>query len=193
MATDISICNLALSHIGRGMINAFDERSAEARACNTFYDHARQTLLARSMWTFARKRAALAEITNDYVERWAHAYAEPGDSKGVLYLIGERDPVNNPIPVEFEVKNGKVYANVSPAYVDYKIDITDPSKFSDLFVDALSYHLASYLARPLTKSAKLVQEMQQATITALSLAVTDDAAQDVTYYAFDPDSIVIRG
>jgi hypothetical protein len=81
---------------------------------------------------------------------------------------------------------------VSPAYADYKIDQTNVNQFSSLFIDALSFHLASLIARPLTKSSKLVQEMRAEADRALSLAVTHDAAQDVTYYAFDPDSIVIR-
>lgn len=190
--TDIAICNLALGHIGRASINAFDERTAEARECAKFYDHARTTLLAMSMWTFARRRAALAEVTNDYPERWAYAYVLPNDSTGILRIIPEYDVRNNPVPIDFEVKGGRLYTNVSPATAEFKIDVTDPSKFGSLFVDALSFHLASYIARPLTKSSKLVQEMKQEARAAISYAITHDAAQDVQEYAFDPDSIVAR-
>jgi hypothetical protein len=192
MTTAIAICNLALGHIGRASINALDEKSSEARECAKFYEHARDTLIERSMWTFARRRAALAQVVNDAPERWAYAYALPGDSTGILYIVPEFDVRNNPLPIDFEVKSGRLYTNVSPAIAEYKIDVTDPSKFSAMFIDALSFHLASYLARPLTKSSRLVQEMKQEATTAISLAVTHDAAQDVQRYAFDADSIVIR-
>lgn len=192
MATDISICNLALAHIGKQPINAFDERSAEARTCKAFYDQARRSMLEMSEWTFGKKRVALAELANDYPARWAFSYVLPSDSLKMLRIVGDLDPRFDPEPIEFEVREGRVYTGLPQAVGEYVFDQTNVSRFSPLFVDALAYHIASYIARPLTRSSKMVQEMKDERTRALSLAITSDAAQDVQRYAFEPDSLIVR-
>lgn len=192
MATDISICNIALAHIGKQPINAFDERSTEARTCKAVYDQARRSMLEMSEWTFGKKREALAEVVNDYPARWAFSYVLPVDSLKLLRVIGDLDTRFDPTPVEFEVREGKVYTMLSPAVGEYVFDQTNVSRFSPLFIDALAYHIAAYIARPLTRSPKMVQEMKDERSRALSLAIESDAAQDVQRYAFEPDSLIVR-
>ncbi len=44
MASVVSICNLALSNIGKDNINALTDAGAEARACSQFYEHVRDMM-----------------------------------------------------------------------------------------------------------------------------------------------------
>lgn len=199
MANTVSICNLALSHLGKPPINALTERSAEAVACNTFYNQARQTLLQSSGWTFAKRREPLAETTPDFIDRWAKTYLRPGDALSILrvYPSGHAPYMGGPTP-PFEVREGRVYCNVDLAVCEYVFDQTDAGQFSPLFVDALSYWLAQLLSRPLTRSAKLTEEMRAEARNARSLAITADAAQEPQTYlfgdnAYTPDYTAARG
>src|SRR4051794_30649570 len=79
MASIVSICNLALSNVGKPSISDLNEGSAEAKACKQFYEHVRDTLLQAFPWRFAGKTQALAEVTNDKPNRWQFAYARPTD------------------------------------------------------------------------------------------------------------------
>ena len=64
MASNLQICNLALSHIGsRAFIQDLSsDTSVEARYCNLLFDDARQAVLrdAPHGWGFAYKVEALA-------------------------------------------------------------------------------------------------------------------------------------
>lgn len=52
MPSVIEICNLALSAIGQGIINALDEHSPQAEACSLHYESARDAVLREFPGTF---------------------------------------------------------------------------------------------------------------------------------------------
>src|SRR6187402_875820 len=96
MSSIVSICNLALSHLGKDNISALSDAGAEARACNQFFEITRDTLLQVYPWRFAGKTASLAEITNDKPGSWAYAYNRPTDCLKIRWLRPEyslTDPV----------------------------------------------------------------------------------------------------
>lgn len=193
MTTAVDICNQALGHIGKGEISSFEEASAEARECRRFYNLTRRAYLQRSDWTFARRRIALAQLDADYTDRWAFTYARPAHTLKMLRVLSKTiDPRQNPRPVPFEVRENRVYTDMPEAVAEYTFDLTDPSTFGPLFVEALSYRMAQLIARPLTRSSKLVQEMRDEAREHLSLAITQDAAQDVDRYNYDADVTIDR-
>ena len=60
MASEVDICNLALSHLGdTATIASLDppEGSAQAEHCARFYPIARDSLLEMHAWGFATSRA----------------------------------------------------------------------------------------------------------------------------------------
>jgi hypothetical protein len=77
----VKICNLALSKLGaRNKIEDIEEATAEAEACNMWYDLALETALEAFDWSFARKRASLAPSAFDPPEGvWAFRYQWPND------------------------------------------------------------------------------------------------------------------
>lgn len=184
MTSIITICNLALGHLGKGRINALDEALAEARECNTYYDHARRTMLQMSDWTFARQRQALAQTANDYAERWPYAFARPTAALAIRRIIPPIDPQYSPKRVPFEVREGKIFTVLSPATAEFTVDVTDVLQFSPLFIDALAYRLAGFMAGPLTRSDKLQDRMEKKAEVALSIAVSADSAQDAPTYVY---------
>lgn len=168
MTSVVSICNLALSNLGKDNISALTEASAEAKACSQFYEHTRDTLLQAYPWRFAGKTQALAELVNDKPGAWGYAYKRPVDCLKIRWVRHEysdldlsRQDEAAQIANTYEVEGDKIYCGISPAMLRYTFRLTDPAKFPPLFVDALSMSLAVRLAMPLTRDVKLRSDAYQ--------------------------------
>ena len=176
MASDIEICNLGLAHLGDAAdIAALDEGSAQADHCARFYPIARNQLLAMHAWGFATKREALALLdTDELPDTWAYCYTVPSNCIQVISILAPSastsvfsgDPYDplfgeaarpgdldaQPYVQEVLQDGSKViFTNVEDANIRYVDGITDPTKFSPLFVTTLARLLASYLAGPVIK------------------------------------------
>lgn len=161
MTSVVSICNLALSNLGKENINALSDAGAEARACRQFYELTRDALLQAYPWRFAGKTQALAELDNDKLGAWAYSYGKPNDCLKVRWIrpeYSETDPSPQTLQEElgnaYDLEGERLYCNLSPAFLRYTWKISDPTKFPPLFVDALSWALTVRLAMPLTRDTK---------------------------------------
>lgn len=153
MASEVDICNLALSHFGQAAdINSIDppDGSVEAGHASTFYPIARDEILEQGDFSFARKRTTLAELTNDRAD-WTYKYALPADclKPRVVLLAGYDHSLTDGQP--FEIEGDSLYTDAEDAVLVYTYRLTDPTKFSPLFTTAVSWRLASYMVGPITK------------------------------------------
>lgn len=167
MASVIDICNLALSHLGdEAQVAAISppDGTVQASHCARYYPIARDVLLTVGVrWHFATKRVALAAVDNEFEDDWAYAYALPSTCLKPLSLLlpgvpernlgtQDTDAGSHPYIVEADEDGNKVlYATVDGAYLRYIDAVTDTTKFTPLFVVALSRLLAAYLAGPILK------------------------------------------
>jgi len=177
-AKALSICNLALSHIGEHAgITSIDppDGSALAALCAKFYPIARDSLLEMKQWSFTSKRVTLTSVVNSWSE-WDYSYAVPGDVLNVVsvlppdaqddystrfsptdyqvspQLVAAGQYVPQPYAIETDVNGNKVlYSDQQNAVLRYNAYVTDSNQFPPLFVIALSWHLASMLAGPVLK------------------------------------------
>ena len=161
MASVVSICNLALSNIGKENISSLSEATAEARACSQFYEITRDMLLQGYPWRFAETTVSLAEIDNLKPGAWGYAYQRPSDCLKVRWVRPEYS-VDAPamtrqdeLSLPYEIEGDVIFCDLSPAFLRFTSRLTDPTKFHPLFVDDLSWHLAVRLAMPLTRDAKV--------------------------------------
>jgi len=192
MASTVSICNLALGHLGADHISSLTEASSEARACNRFYGQTLDTLLAAGPpWRFARQEVSLAALAGESVARWSYIYALPTDLIRVIEVRpGDETYTGAVLPEEldqfrprgepYELLGDRLYCNLSPAVLRYVSRIDDPSKFPPLFIEALSWHLAARLAMPLTRDAdqrRAAFQMALQTQAAASAADANDEPQ----------------
>lgn len=153
----IQIWNMALGHLkADNSIQSENETSLEGENCRLYYDQARLRVLRDHPWTFARKRLALS-LTATAPEGWANSYGYPSDCVKARILYNIADPRNEKAPpLKFETaKNpeaaGKViWTDVEDAILIYTQDTIDTTLFDAKFDIALSFYLASFLARPIT-------------------------------------------
>ncbi len=201
MASEVDICNLALAHLGdNATVASIDppEGSAQAEHCARFYPVARDSLLEMHAWKFATRRVLLAQLTTD-TWNWSFAYAEP---TGVLKLLAvlPASAASDADTQEYEAEtdgNGTpiILTDQEGASLRYIAHVTDTTVFSPLFVDALAWLLASYLAGPVLKGdagAAMAKACLQSFMLALSNAKTSDANQRKVRPEHKPDWIAGR-
>lgn len=186
MASEVDICNLALARLGdNATVASIDppEGSAQAEHCARFYAVARDSLLEMHTWKFATRRATLAALTVE-TWNWTYAYAEPSGALKLLAVLSAT-AANDAETQDFEPEsddNGTaiILTNQEGATLRYIARTTDTTKFSPLFVDALAWLVASYLAGPVLKGdagAAAAKTCYQSFLVAFSLAKTSDANQ----------------
>lgn len=201
MASEVDICNLALARLGdNATVASIDppEGSAQAEHCARFYPVARDSLLEMHAWKFATRRVLLAQLTTD-TWNWPFAYAEP---TGVLKLLAvlPASAASDADTQEYEAEtdgNGTpiILTDQEGASLRYVARVTDTTVFSPLFVDALAWLLASYLAGPVLKGdagAAMAKACLQSFMLALSNAKTSDANQRKVRPEHKPDWIAGR-
>lgn len=201
MASEVDICNLALSHLGdTATVASLDppEGSIQAEHCARFYPIARDSLLELHPWGFATRRIQLAQLGTGWPE-WDYSYAQPADALNIIAVLPpdatddySQGLSNVPlaaggsyVPKAFSCEidsNGAdvIYSDQEDAVLRYTALVSDTTKFSPLFVMALSWHLASMLAGTIIKGdagaaeAKRCASMMQAF---LGKATESDAGQ----------------
>lgn len=209
MASVVSICNLALSNIGKDNIQALTDAGAEARACSQFYEHTRDILLHGYPWRFAGETVSLAQITNDRVGQWKYAYRRPSDCLKVRWLRPQYSDqevpmtVQEELAIQYEIEGDVIYTNISPAFLRMTQNVSDPTKFPPLFIEALAWHLSVRLAMPLTRDPKVRAEAFQMATMATGQAqmmdaneqreTSDHATELVTRRADWPDVLTDMG
>lgn len=172
--TEVEICNLALTNLGdRGGITSFrpSDGSRQADLCAQFYDLALNVVLQRHPWDFSIRRVSPTKIDVDRTE-WTCSFELPDDFVGVLAVLPEKpaDDVSwmgRKVPVEFAIeldgnRQRRLYSNYDNVVLRYHAKVTDPSFYSEMFVQALSWKLATLLAAPLIKGEAGVAAAQRA-------------------------------
>lgn len=184
MANEVDICNIALAHVGdAATVSSINppEGSVQADQCAIFYPIARDMILELHTWGFAKRKAVLAQLTNDS-DQWAYAYALPsdfhyavsvlsssstGDYNAYYYSPEPCDPYatscadlsivsagTSPQPYTIELNSSGarvLYTNQEGALLRYQAKVTDTTKLSALCVNSISWALASMLAGPIIK------------------------------------------
>ncbi len=201
MASSVDICNLALARLGtKANVTSIDpaEGSAEAGHCSKFYPIARDCTLEEHHWGFATVRKELAELSVTPPALWTYAYALPSDylKAQMLLMDGSTEETGGEDFVIESLESGAyvLYTNATTPILKYTRKVMDSTKFSPLFVSAMSFLLASYLAGPVTKDPKIGQQMYNAYMSELGKAESSDSnAQKLNAYKeFTPGGIQAR-
>jgi hypothetical protein len=167
------------------------DQSVQAQLCARFYPQARNALLEMGSWSFATQRASMALYATNPSTTWLFAYAAPADMINAIAVIaqdagddysqGFYPPLQFPYPQGTTQPPGLstyvpqpysqersaddstelIMTNVENAVLRYTSYATNTNQYSFLFVQALSYLLASMLAGPLIKGTEGAQMSAQ--------------------------------
>lgn len=182
MASEVQICNLALSNLGnRGRVVSIDpvDGSAEADYCASFFALARNELLEMSDWAFARTRVALATTTNPS-SVWTYAYSLPSDCLVPRRILVDESGVFEEDGEPWNREGQVLLTDKENAELVYTKVITNAGLFSPSFCTALAYLLSAYLAGPIIKGldgTKASIEFRKMAVAIANTAASNDANQ----------------
>lgn len=197
MASEVQICNLALSHLGnRGRIASISpvDGSAESDYCASFFALARNEMLEMADWTFARKRVELALITGP-TTTWLYTYALPSDCMVPRRILTDTSLNMEEDGEQYNIEGIYLFSNKQNAVLVYTRPITDAGTFSPSFVTAMGYLLASYLAGPILKGldgTKAGIEFRKIATSMANTAAANDANRSELPTEWVPSNMAAR-
>lgn len=130
----VAICNYALSLIkSTVVISSLDDITNEyAVFCNLIYVNARDTVLSRNAWSFAKRRANIPKVAGT-----EDAYEIPVDCITVL-SFGER------VNADWDIEGDRIIAKTAldkPVLL-YVQRVENPLLMSEIFKNALAHEIA---------------------------------------------------
>jgi hypothetical protein len=163
----VDICNMALGRLGISQFigNLETERSNEAGTCRIFYESARDRVLEDFPWSFAKRTVELQDIGTPPAD-WQYRYRYPNDclfAREVQSSAGRSNPQTQFEVVEDEANGGlALCTDQEQARLVYTARIANSDLFSQLFIDALAWSLASDIAAPLSATPKMAESAANA-------------------------------
>ncbi len=175
MPSEVDICSDALITLGDEPITSLADNTDRARIANHLYEPQRNAVLTAYPWTFATRRAALAQLSSPTPEwEFANAFQVPVDALFVR-------EINSPKSVwKVEANSdGSLVVNTDLASVSivYTAKVEDPNRFSWTFTDALVSRLAWRMAFPITGDKVLAKELREAYFEVMQEARSVDSQQ----------------
>lgn len=184
MASQVEIVRMALSHIAdaaRVQSIAPPDNSVAAQHAATFYPQARDEILEAAAWPFACRIESLT-LSSDQpdpdVESWGYSYQLPDDHLRTLKVLLPGDKITSANqPYEERTDSTEldmlIFTDAEDARIYYIYREEQTGRYTPLFISALSYLLASYLAGPLVKGAtgvRMANSLKQTYASVLSAA-----------------------
>lgn len=192
------ICNMALDLLKEATMTDYTtETTPEALWFQREYATSRDAEFEDHPWRFAIKEAI---ITVDATAPtfsvgggggWSYRYARPADFLRMGYLNYNGDFEADPVP--HEIQGDWIYCNQTTSiYLVYIYQITDVTKYYNLFNEALAAKMAMKLANWLTGKTAYVQIAAAAYDLALKRAKRANALLSTPERPYDSDVINAR-
>jgi len=212
-SSEVEICNLALGWLGGDLIISLDDPSVEAKLCKANYAPLRDAVQEEREWTFCMKRIEPSSLQEDPLYGFDKAFQIPPDVLRVVQVSRLDDSVtegsvsNQGIRssarggtgigresrIEWLVEGERIVANDATRIVcRVLVRITDTTKFSAAFDQALAARLAMDIAIPLTNSEKMQKSMAGMYGDKIALAAATDGMQGRSYNIRSDSLTVVR-
>jgi len=188
-ASQISICNIALSRVSARAITDINGSSQEAKKCKEQYDIMRDLALSDQDWGFAKRSKDLALRTETY-SGYDYAYTYPTDcvkareifdDTGNLPSYYDADTYVSTGKIEFEVRTTDskseqvIVTDKEDAELIYTARSTNPAIYPISFVNAFAQRLGAELALGLKNDLKLYATLLSAYNVMIDEAKSKDA------------------
>lgn len=154
MASQVGICNRALTKLGDKRITSLEEDSKAAAALNSMYDDVLDACLRAHVWSFAKTRAQLAALADAPLFGFGYQYRLPSDFLRLIqigqFLVYPRTDTRG----LFSIESGSVLTDLqAPLNIRYTRRITDPNAMDALFREVFACRLAIESCETLTQSS----------------------------------------
>lgn len=169
MATQVDICNIALSSLGDQRIVSLADNNERARLCSARYEDVRDAVLRSYPWNCAITRTELVRNVDPPAWGFAFSYALPNDCLRVIDVESYQEP--------YEVEGRNILTDASTVKLLYLAKVTDTTKYDSLLVQAIGTRLAMEIAEPLTGRRDLRQDMTAKYQAVLAEARSVDSAE----------------
>lgn len=173
--TITQLCNLSLSRIGARRLASYEsDTSTEATSCRLHYDLARDGLLRRHQWDFAKDSKTLTKLPAGVSPKYPAAWQLPEDCVRIIGAsVAGRDITNFArhgrllLTEDFEELDLEFVSNAVPL-----------AQWDSLFVEALTLRLAAKICEDIAQNpAKMAEISNELEALALPAAQTADARE----------------
>lgn len=158
MSSAVDIFNIALARVKAPPLISENDSSRAGVACRAAYELQRPALLRRHRWPFAIRRAVLTPSATLPAFGWEHQAALPADLISVIAASPHthygRDTLVDD-PNSYRVEGGWLLCDTPVMYLLYVADVKETGRFDSLFVQTLSWMVASDLALALASDREL--------------------------------------
>ncbi len=144
--SQVGIVNLALIRIKVPVIASMSESSSAATYASAVWEYVRDEVLEEHDWNFAKLTAELAQDTATPTDpKWDYRYVKPANCLKIRSIVDEGNT-----PYEYVEEGDYIYCNFDNSdhslFMRYTTVITDPTKYSPSFINALAWRLAAELS-----------------------------------------------
>ncbi len=185
MATEVQICNLALTSVGANTIVSLGDNTNEARLCTIYYPLYRDYLLRLHPWNFAQIRASLAQLSSGPAFGFDFAYQLPTDSCRVT-------ETDLSVTDEWRVEGKTLVCNQDAVNIVYTKLVVDSSQFDNLFTITLGLLLAWKLSKVLTGKQNFTKSLHEEYQEHLNIARTVDGMEGTPAVVYNSELIDVR-
>jgi hypothetical protein len=177
MASNVSIVNGALNHLGATNISTLDENSKAGRIMNQIFTRVRDDVFRAHPWNSLIRRSELGQETDTPAYGYSFQYALPADPYCLRVL---------------EFSNGKLLTDESAVKIKYIARVTDPNEYDANLISTLAARLAQDACYAITGSTSLIQVMAAMYQDRLKEARFIDATEGATQRIESTDFIEAR-
>lgn len=178
MASEVQICNQAISWLGGNKIISLDDDTTEGRLCKANYALLRDACIEEGKWTFATKRFRLVVNPTSPPSGYSHRFEIPSTVLVVIMVTPHKENKNQTEDFDWRREETFIVADHDgPLYAKCIVRITDTTKFTATFVQSLAARIAADIASPLTESSTKEDRMWTKYNNSITLALGIDGMQ----------------
>jgi hypothetical protein len=188
-SVEAAVCNIALLRIGQLVtLSSLEDNSPYGRACKALWELSRDAVLEAKWWTFARRRATLAQLADSDGEPigagpFTYSYTLPSDYIAARYI--ETDDLQpgegEHIPFEIELNAAAsarvLLSNEETVELVYTAKVEAMGLWSPMARDALAMKIAGDLAMSVAKKPQLGLKLLEAWVAFVGAASAANANQ----------------
>lgn len=184
MASQVDICNLALTRVGAATITSLTDGTREANLCNILYDEVAEEVMAEGAWSTCTFRATLNQTTNTPVYEYTYEYQLPTNPRILKFLEVQDD---RSLDITYDIEEDKLLTDEGSVKVKYIGFLEDPGSYGAYLKAAIVSRLSHELAYTITGSASVAEKMWQRYQVDLRKGLAQDGGNGSSVTIFSDD------